>query len=210
MSGEAKGGVRPLRFDTAAALAVLLFTVAAFGAACGGGEGQALPAETPTGTPTTDLDWTLTLDGLVESPLDLNLDDLRAMERTSEYVELYCVDYPTIAVEKGNWTGVRLGLLLERAGVSPEAIKIAFYADDDYSTDLTIDTAMREDVIVAYERNGVPLDEKVRLVLPGKWGYKWISRLTHIELVDYDFTGLWESRGYSDDAGITDGPAGPE
>jgi DMSO/TMAO reductase YedYZ molybdopterin-dependent catalytic subunit len=61
---------------------------------------------------------------------------------------------------------------------------------------------MREDVIVAYERDGVPLDEKLRLVLPGKWGYKWISRLTHIELVDYDFTGLWEGRGYSDEADI--------
>jgi DMSO/TMAO reductase YedYZ molybdopterin-dependent catalytic subunit len=192
------------------ALAVLLLIAALSGVACGGGEGEALPAETPTGTPAADLDWALTLDGLVESPLTLTLDDLRSMERTSEYVELYCVDYPTIAVEKGDWTGVRLGLLLEQAGVSPQAIKIAFYADDDYSTDLTIDTAKREDVIVAYERDGVPLDEKLRLVLPGKWGYKWISRLTHIELVDYDFTGLWESRGYSDEAEITDGPGGPQ
>jgi DMSO/TMAO reductase YedYZ molybdopterin-dependent catalytic subunit len=192
------------------ALVALLLAAAVFAVACGGEEGQALPAETITGTPTTDLGWTLTLDGLVESPLDLTLDDLRAMERTTEYVELYCVDYPTIAVEKGNWTGVRLGLLLEQAGVSPQAVKIAFYADDDYSTDLTIDTAMREDVIVAYERDGVPLDENLRLVLPGKWGYKWISRLTRIELVDYDYTGLWESRGYSDDAEITDDPAGVE
>jgi DMSO/TMAO reductase YedYZ molybdopterin-dependent catalytic subunit len=199
-----------LRFKTATALVALLLTAAVFGVACGGEEGQALPAETPTATPTEDFAWTLSLDGLVESPLNLTLDDLRAMERTTEYVELYCVDYPTIAVEKGNWTGVRLSLLLEQAGVSQQAVKIAFYADDDYSTDLTLTTAMREDVIVAYERDGVPLDENLRLVLPGKWGYKWISRLTRIELVDYDYTGLWESRGYSDEADITDDPAGAE
>jgi DMSO/TMAO reductase YedYZ molybdopterin-dependent catalytic subunit len=185
----------------AAALAALALVTAGLGAGCGGGEEQ------PSTEPTTESaaqesDWTLVLDGLVESPLDLTIDDLRAMETTTEYVELYCVDYPTVAVEKGNWTGVRLRLLLEQAGVSPDAVKIAFYAADDYSTDLTIATAMREDVLVAYERDGVPLDEELRLVLPGKWGYKWISHLTHIELVDYDFTGIWEGRGYSDEADI--------
>ena len=193
--------MRRLRFQVAAALAALTLVTVGLGAGCDGGEEQ------PSIDPTTesaaqDSEWTLVLDGLVESPLDLTLDDLRAMERTTEYVELYCVDYPTVPVEKGEWTGVRLGLLLEKAGVSPEAVKIAFYADDDYSTDLPVATAMREDVIAAYERDGVPLDEKLRLVLPGKWGYKWISHLTHIELVDYDFTGLWEGRGYSDEADI--------
>jgi len=199
--------VRRLRFQMAAALAALALVTLGLGAGCGGGEEQ------PSTDPTTesaaqDSDWTLVLDGLVESPLDLTLDDLRAMRRTIEYVELYCVDYPTVPVEKGDWTGVRLGLLLEEAGVSPDAVKIAFYADDDYSTDLTIATAMREDVLVAYERDGVPLDEKLRLVLPGKWGYKWISRLTHIELVDYDFTGIWEGRGYSDEADIPEDSPG--
>ena len=132
------------------------------------------------------------------------------MPKTTEYVELYCVDYPTVPVEKGEWTGVRLGLLLENAGVSPQAVKVAFYDDYGYSTDLTIAAAMREDVILAYERDGVPLDENLRLVLPGRWGYKWISGLTHIELVDYDFTGVWESRGYSDEADITAEPSSPE
>ena len=199
-----------MRFQTATALSALVVVVAGVGAACGGGEEPPSTDTTTTGSATAEPAWSLVLDGLVESPLNLTLDDLRAMEKASEYVELYCVDYPTIPVEKGEWTGVRLALLLERAGVSQDAVKIAFYADDDYSTDLTIATAMREDVIVAYERDGVPLDEKLRLVLPGKWGYKWISRLTRIELVDYDYTGLWESRGYSDEADIPADSPGAE
>jgi DMSO/TMAO reductase YedYZ molybdopterin-dependent catalytic subunit len=84
------------------------------------------------------------------------------------------------------------------------------HADDGYSTDLTIATAMREDIILAYERDGMPLSEGLRLVVPGKWGYKWISGLTHIELVDYDFTGFWESRGYSDEADIPAEPSSPQ
>jgi DMSO/TMAO reductase YedYZ molybdopterin-dependent catalytic subunit len=191
------------------ALAALVLIVG-LGVACGGGEEEAAPTDTSAESATPEPQRSLALDGLVESPLNLTLGDLRAMEKTTEYVELYCVDYPTVPVEKGEWTGVRLGLLLENAGVSPQAVKAAFYDDYGYSTDLTIAAAMREDVILAYERDGVPLDENLRLVLPGRWGYKWISGLTHIELVDYDFTGVWESRGYSDEADITAEPSSPE
>jgi DMSO/TMAO reductase YedYZ molybdopterin-dependent catalytic subunit len=35
-------------------------------------------------------------------------------------------------------------------------------------------------------------------VVPDQWGYKWISQLIRIELVDYDFLGAYESRGYPD------------
>ena len=195
-------------FRMAMALAALALVVG-LGAACGG-EGEADPTGAAAESATTEPQRNLVLDGLVESPLDLTLEDLRAMDKTTEYVELYCVDYPTVPVEKGDWTGVRLGLLLEEAGVSPQAVKVAFYDDYGYSTDLTVTTAMREDVILAYERDGMPLSEGLRLVLPGKWGYKWISGLTHIELVDYDFTGVWESRGYSDEADITAEPSSPE
>jgi hypothetical protein len=45
----------------------------------------------------------------------------------------------------------------------------------------------------------------LRLVVPGRWGYKWISMLTRIEVLDYNYLGFWESRGYSDLAGITNG-----
>jgi hypothetical protein len=39
--------------------------------------------------------------------------------------------------------------------------------------------------------------------VPGRWGYKWISQLTEIALVNYDFLGRWESAGYSDEADIS-------
>ena len=105
---------------------------------------------------------------------------------------------------EGNWTGIKLRLLLEEAEISAAAIKVGFYAADGYSTDLTIETAMRDDIILAYEINGTPLND-LRLVVPGKWGYKWISRVTVIELVDYNFLGRWESQGYPDEANIAPG-----
>jgi DMSO/TMAO reductase YedYZ molybdopterin-dependent catalytic subunit len=194
----------------ATALAVLALVMVGLAAGCGDGEEEVDSTNPPTESATAASQQSLIIDGLVDSPLNLTLDDLSAMPKTTEYVELYCVDYPTVPVEKGDWTGVRLGLLLEQAGASSEAVKIAFYADDGYSTDLTIPMAMREDIILAYERDGMPLSEGLRLVVPGKWGYKWISGLTHIELVDYDFTGVWETRGYSDEADISADSPGAE
>jgi hypothetical protein len=94
--------------------------------------------------------------------------------------------------------------LLEEATPSTDAIKVAFYAADGYSTDLPVETAMHDDILLAYEKDGTPLND-LRLVVPGKWGYKWISQLTRIELVDYNFLGFWESRGYSDEANVSAG-----
>jgi DMSO/TMAO reductase YedYZ molybdopterin-dependent catalytic subunit len=160
------------------------------------------PAAAPTSGSGVQSEWTLVVDGLVQSPLSLTYGDLVAMPTSTVYAKLYCVDWPSTPIAEGNWTGVRLGLILEEAGVSPEAVKVAFYADDGFTTDLTLTTAMRDDIILAYERDGEPLQEKVRLVIPCKWGYKWIREPTHIELVDWDFLGKYESLGYSDEAAI--------
>ncbi len=187
--------MRGLRFQMAAALAALALVALGLGVACGNRQEAASPTDAPKESATADSQWSLVVDGFVQSSLNLTLDDLSAMPTTTEYAEIHCVDAPTIAIEKGDWTGVRLGLLLEKAGVSPEAVKVAFYGDDGYATDLTVATAMRDDIILAYERDGQPLSENLRLVVPGKWGYKWASRVIHIELTNYDFTGLYEGRG---------------
>ena len=159
----------------------------------------------PPTSPTKDFEWTLLVDGFVQRPLNLTLNELIAMPRSTVNAELYClpaVGSSGVLVDHGNWTGVRLELILEKAGVSPQAVKVAFYAEDGFTTDLTVTTAMHEDIILAYEKDGKPLPEKLRLAVPGMWGYKWIKWLTHIEVVDYDFKGRYESIGFPDNAEI--------
>ncbi len=156
-------------------------------------------------SPTKDFEWSLLVDGFVQRPLNLTLNELIAMPRSTVYAELYClpaVGSSGVLVDHGNWTGVRLELVLEKAGVSPQAVKVAFYAEDGFTTDLTVTTAMREDIFLAYEKDGKPLPEKLRLAVPSMWGYKWIKWLIHIEVVDYDFKGRYESRGFPDNAEI--------
>lgn len=161
-------------------------------------------ASSPTNSATanSEAEWQLTVTGLVENPLSLNWTQIAAMPKSTVNAAIICVDFPNHIVTQGNWAGIKLRTLLEGAMPAAGAIKVAFYAADGYSTDLPVDAAMRDDVILAYEKDGSPLND-LRLVVPGKWGYKWISQLTRIELVDYNFLGFWESRGYSDEATVS-------
>ncbi len=152
--------------------------------------------------------WTLIIDGLVDNPLNLSASNLLAIPPTSVNAELYCVGGGTAnAIEKGTWEGAALKSILEETSMHRSAIKVAFYAPDGFSTDLAMQDAQRNDVIIAYKKDGKLLVDKngnldLRLVVPGKWGYKWIRSLNHIKLVDYDFKGFYESTGYSDEANI--------
>ncbi|MFX1310869.1 MAG: DUF4079 family protein, partial [Promethearchaeota archaeon] len=40
----------------------------------------------------------------------------------------------------------------------------------------------------------------IRLVCPDHYGYKWVKWIVKIKVVDYDYIGYWEKRGWSDNA----------
>ena len=169
---------------------------------------NAIPAaKSATSNPETNppsAGWQLTVTGIVENSFNLTWNEFLALPKTTVTATLVCVDYPNDPMDIGNWTGVQLRTLLEEAAPTTTAVKVGFFASDGYSTDLTIEDAMQDNIILAYENNGVYTND-LRLVTPGRWGYKWISMLTRIEVLDYNYLGFWESRGYSDVAGITSG-----
>jgi DMSO/TMAO reductase YedYZ molybdopterin-dependent catalytic subunit len=141
-----------------------------------------------------------TISGLVQNPMTVTLDDLKAMPQVTEDASLFCVDAPTIPLQQGNWTGVELSYLLQQANITLGAVKVAFFASDNFRTDLSIQMATQDNsILVAYQNNNQPLSG-LRLVVPGCWGYKWINDLTQIQLVNYNFLGTEESIGYPDDA----------
>ncbi len=159
-------------------------------------------------TPVTD--WHVTVTGLVDHPLNLTLSDLEAMPQTVVTAALYCVDSGSTPIyTNSSWAGVQISTLLDLAGASPSAVKVVFNASDGYTTDLDMTTAMSGNVILAYSNAGEPLVGTLRLVVPDHWGYKWISQVTSITLVNYDFKGTWESQGYPDNANIQYSPSPP-
>jgi len=152
-------------------------------------------------------DWTLSIKGLVKNEINLNYADILKMPQKTEYATLETISNPIGGSSIGSalWTGVPFKDILEKAGVAEGAIKVVFYCDDGYSTSLTLEEAMQDNVILAYKINGKVLPDvqgyPARMVIPDKYGMKWAKWITEIELVDYDFKGYWESRGWSDYAG---------
>lgn len=168
------------------------------------------PLTTSTNVESQGIDinkWTLLVDGFVKNPLNLTYDELKALPAVTIFAELIC--YPNAPVTEGLWTGVQLSYLLNLAGAKPEAIDMVFIAVDDFSSSLPVSEIQnRPDILLAYEKDGEPLTQRdgfpVIIVAPGQGGYKWVKYVTHIELVDYDHKGYWESVGYPDDAVLTE------
>jgi hypothetical protein len=150
------------------------------------------------------LDWSIGVDGLVGNPLALNITEIMAMPKTVEKATLKCVEGPFGTAE---WGGVSLAYVLEMAHLNASAYDVVFYSVDGFSTSLSVEDAMADGVILAYEMNGETLPAEqgypLRLVAPEKYGYKWAKWISAIEVVDYDHLGFWESRGWDDDATIS-------
>jgi DMSO/TMAO reductase YedYZ molybdopterin-dependent catalytic subunit len=152
-----------------------------------------------------DIDgYRLEVRGLVGQEGSFVYQDILSMPSTTEKATLRCV---TGGTGTAIWKGVRISEILDLLGVEEGAREVIFRSPDGFSTSLTLEDAMRSDVILAYEMNGVPLPEEqgfpLRVVSPGQYGYKWAKWVVEMEVVGYDYKGYWESRGWDDGAYIS-------
>ena len=150
-------------------------------------------------------DWRLTVDGMVDRPLDLSYDDLLARTPTALTLDFQCVTGWRVADVP--WTGVRLSALLDEAGVSDQATHLRIWSfDGAYTESLTLDQARRDDVIAAHRMQDGPVTREhggpVRLYVGPMYGYKSLKWLERIEVVDALHEGYWEVRGYDVDAWV--------
>jgi DMSO/TMAO reductase YedYZ molybdopterin-dependent catalytic subunit len=139
-------------------------------------------------------EWTLRIDGAVSNPIALTMSELIAQPKRFVYGEIYCYG---AFVTAGNWTGVSLTALLDRVEPDIGAMSVRFSASDGYTRDISMADAMRDDVVIAYEMNGQPLAETLRLVLPGANGDRWVSKVNQIT-VSTNLASYMQSSSYTD------------
>jgi hypothetical protein len=172
----------------------LLFTICiiTLSSACIAFGQQTTPTETtptettPTPPPTYEASWVLIFDGAVHKTLSLSVVDLAALPKTEIYAPIYCDGN---LVTEGTWGGVLVSYLINQASLSSGATTLEFHAYDGYTVKVAAATASQEGFMVAYEMDGQPLNEHLRLVLPGRPGNFWINQITEISATgstDYD------------------------
>ena len=153
--------------------------------------------------------WNLRVFGAVDRELDLTFRALQQrFEVVQEYSVLCCVSNEVGGGLIGNsaWGGVRLAEVLTEAGAHAGAFDVVFRAADGYSDSIPLELAMKPQVLLAVSQNDRPLTQEhgfpCRVRIPSIYGMKNVKWLESIEVVETDFKGYWQERGWSDDARV--------
>ena len=149
--------------------------------------------------------WRLRIGGLVEQPVSLTYDELRALPHVQQVSDFPCVT--GWSVQSVHWGGVRLGEVLGRARPKASGHGLRFVSlEVPYVDYLTVPQASLHDVMLAYEMDGKPLAREhgapVRLVIPEMYGYKNVKWLAGIDVVPRAVNGYWEDLGYDRNAWV--------
>ena len=149
--------------------------------------------------PTVDEDaWTLSVTGAVETEIELDVAEIRALPLEDRFATLRCVgDYlDGYQIDTALWSGVPMSAILDRAG--PRGAYVVLRAYDDYYNEFPL--AALEPGLLAYRMNGRPLPRAhgapARALVPGHWGEVNVKWLTEIEVSAEPVTGYWEERGW--------------
>ncbi len=170
--------------------------------------------------------WRLEVDGCVERPLSLSLDELRQFERREVTATLLCAglrrnELLQVAPLPGElpwgpepaatarWTGVALRDVLDAAGVTDETQHIGFTGLDaverhghtfGFGGSITLDKARDVDVLLAFEQNGDVLRIEhgfpVRMIVPGWIGARSVKWLGRITALQAPSDNYFQTKAY--------------
>jgi sulfite oxidase len=174
--------------------------------------------------PTVDAaQWSLRIEGEVENPVVLRLEDLRRLPAVSHDVALECagngrsfhkprasgIQWEYGAVGNAQWRGVRLADVLALARPRPAAQHVAFVGADrpptpqapDFIRSIPMWKAASPYTVIALEMNGKPLPHlhggPARVLVPGfvaSASIKWVER---IMVLPEEFNGFYMKSNYT-------------
>jgi DMSO/TMAO reductase YedYZ molybdopterin-dependent catalytic subunit len=151
--------------------------------------------------------WRLTVGGLVETPLELSLQDLIGMPAVTQILTMQCISNPVGGDLTGSsrWTGVRLKDVLALAGLNSRARSLRVEAADGFFEFVSMEDAMDDRTLLVYAMNGEPLPTEhgypLRVYIPNRYGMKQPKWIVSIEVQDAATKdGYWVVRGWDEDA----------
>jgi DMSO/TMAO reductase YedYZ molybdopterin-dependent catalytic subunit len=148
--------------------------------------------------PVETASWRFEISGLVEHPYTIGWDDLLALPRHTVSCDIHCVT--RWSRFDNTFEGVSIRLLLERAGVKPEARFALVFAEQEFTTNLPLADLDRPDNLLALKHDGEWLTPEhggpVRLLVPHLYFWKSAKWVRGLEILEHDIPGFWEQNGY--------------
>jgi DMSO/TMAO reductase YedYZ molybdopterin-dependent catalytic subunit len=150
--------------------------------------------------------WRLEVSGLVERPLSLDLEALRARPAVSQAITLECISNPVAGdlISTAVFTGVRLKDVLAEARMRSEARALFVSAADGYFETIIASDFTDDRTLLVYAMNGVPLPPAhgfpLRVYIPNRYGMKQPKWITRVEASADERPGYWVKRGWDHDA----------
>jgi DMSO/TMAO reductase YedYZ molybdopterin-dependent catalytic subunit len=168
-------------------------------------------------------DFKLEISGLVARPMTFRMNELKALSKQDQLMTLECSGNGSSkgfmnAVYNSRWTGTPLAPILKKCKIDPKAKEIVFYGMDrkketlrpgtnreltvevPFGRSMSIEDATKLPLLLAYERNGEPLEKRngapLRLIVPGWYGIANVKWLTRIEVRDRRYMGRFMGRDY--------------
>ncbi len=170
------------------------------------------------GQPEVDVaNYELRVTGLVDRPLSFTLDQLRSRPAVEKDIGFECGGNGARIFHgllgNASWRGVSLRDILLEAGVKPEGKEVVFFGSDigeeelrgrtvptAFARSLSLEDAMNENNMLAFEMNGEPLPHfhgrPLRLIVPGWYGVANVKWLAQIHIQDTRFMGRFMGRDY--------------
>jgi DMSO/TMAO reductase YedYZ molybdopterin-dependent catalytic subunit len=146
--------------------------------------------------------WELIVFGEVDNPFKLTWQEFMALPQTEDTSDFHCVT--TWSKLNINWKGVRLLDIAALAQPKETATHILCYGYDDYTTNVSLEEALKPDVLLAHTVEGKPLPKEhggpVRMITPQLYAWKGSKWINKIEFLRENKPGFWEIRGYSNTA----------
>jgi len=146
--------------------------------------------------------FTLRIDGAVERPTTFTWAQLQARPRATVLADFHCVT--RWSRFDNHWEGVALKTLAADVGVLPAARFVRFEDHQGYDTSVPLESALRDDSLLADRHDGEPLTPDhggpLRVVISRLYGWKSCKWVVRIEFLESDRLGFWETRGYHNGA----------
>jgi DMSO/TMAO reductase YedYZ molybdopterin-dependent catalytic subunit len=147
-------------------------------------------------------EWRLKVDGEVEHPIELGWQGFMALPQTDDTSDFHCVTtWSKLGI---NWRGIRFLELAALARPKETATHVLCYGYDDYTTNISLEEALKPDVLLVHsvEGNSLPKEHggPVRMITPQLYAWKGAKWINRIEFLNGNKLGFWEERGYSNTA----------